>query len=270
MRDLGYVEGRDFVIEYRTANGQLHELPRIARELVQLNVDVIVTGTDETTRAAQQATSTIPIVAVLYNSPVSTGLIDSLNRPGGNTTGIAARSVELVGKRLELLKETLPNLARVAVLWDPYSSAELDELRDPARLLRVQLQPIELNAAYDLETAFRAARKEKSGAVIVLTSGEFYRRSARIGALARDNRLPTISSFRDVTEAGGLMSYSTDVRDGFYRAAYFIDRILKGAAPRDLPVEQLDVKLLINEKTAKILGVTIPQSVLLRADELIR
>jgi putative ABC transport system substrate-binding protein len=270
MRDLGYVEGRDFVIEYRTAGGQLDELPRVVEELVKLKVDVIVTGTDETARAAQQATTAIPIVAFLYNSPKSTGLIESLGKPGGNTTGIAARQVELVGKRLELLKETVPDLIRAAVFWDSYTSPELQEIKTAANSLGVELLPIELKPPYDLETAFRSAKKQKSAALIVLASGEFYVRAKRIGALAREHRLPTISALRDITEAGGLMSYGTDPLDGFYRVAYFIDRIFKGATPGELPVEQIDVKLILNMRTAKALGLIFPQAIMLRAEEVIR
>ncbi|HTS54613.1 MAG TPA: ABC transporter substrate-binding protein [Burkholderiales bacterium] len=270
LADLGYVEGRDYKIEHRGAAGRLDQLPRLAEELVELKVDVIVTATDETTRAAKQATSTIPIVAILYNSPVTSGLIESFNHPGGNITGVAARHDELAGKRLQLFKEMLPSMSNVTVLWDAFSRRELEGLKPAARTLDVRLELVELKPPYDLSIAFKTAKARKAGGVMVLTSPEFYVRSARIGALALENDLPVSSSFRSITEAGGLMSYSTDVWDGFYRAGHFIDRVLKGSNPRNLPFEEIGVKLLINAKTAQALALTVPESIALRADEVMR
>ena len=272
LREMGYVVGRDFRIETRTAQGDADRLPRLAEELVRLNVDVIVTGTAISTRAAVQATSTIPIVAILPDhDPVAAGLIESFNRPGGNITGLTVRSTLLAGKRLELLKEILPGLSRVAVFWDPFVRTEVKELEIAAHSLGIQLQLVEVKAPYDFDAAFRAAKRQKAGAVMMLSSPQVYIRRVQLGALALEHKLPADAPFRDLTEAGGLMSYSTDVMDGFHRAAYFIDRLLKGAKPGDLPIEQTaTIKFVVNLKTAKALGITIPQSILVRADEVIR
>ena len=272
LRELGYVEGRDFRIEHRTAEGQLERLPRLAEELVRLKVDVIVTGNDEATRAAKQATSTIPIVALLYNhDPVASGFIESFNRPGGNITGLTVRDSELAGKRLQLLKETLPGLSRVAVFWDAPARGELEVLKPAARSLGIHLQLLELKPPFDIDGMFKSARAQRAGAVMVLHAPQFYVNRTRLGALALENRLPTSAAFRDITEAGGLMSYSTDVRDEYYRGAYYIDRLLKGAKPSDLPFEvTASIKLVVNLKTAKALSLIIPQSILLQANEVIR
>ena len=273
LRDRGYVEGRDFRVVHRGAEGQLDRLPRLAEELVRLKVDVIATGTDEATRAAKHATSTIPILAAGYDQdPVASGFIESFNRPGGNITGVYTRSAELAGKRLELLKETLPRLSRLVVLQDSLSRREFEEIKPAARSLGIQLHPMELKAPYNFNTAFKLAKRQGASAVIVAsTSPEIYVNSARIGAAALANGLPIIGESRDLTDAGGLMSYSTDARDVFYRLAYFIDRLLKGAKVSDLPVEQTErVRLVVNLKTAKTFGLTIPQSILVRADEVIR
>ena len=271
LRELGYVEGRTIRIEFRTAQGDADRLPRLAEELVRLNVDVIVTGTEISTRAAKQATSTIPIVAILPDhDPVASGLIESFNRPGGNITGLTARNTQLAGKRLELLKEMLPGLARVAVLWDPFVRTEVKELKIAARSLGIQLQLVEVKAPYDFDAAFTAAKRQKAGAVMMLSSPQVYIRRVQLGALALKHKVPAEAPFRDLTAAGGLMTYSTDITDSFGRAAYFIDRLLKGAKPSDLPFEQsATIKLVVNLKTAKALGITIPQSILLRADEVI-
>jgi len=272
LRDRGYVEGRDFRIAHRGAHGQVDRLPRLAEELVRLNAAAIVTGTEEATLAARQATSTIPIVAVLAEDPVASGFIESFNRPGGNITGLFTHGIELGNKRLELLKETVPGLSLVAVVWDSQGRAELEQLKPAARSLGIQLQLLEMTAPYDLDTAFRMAKRKKAGAVVVLdSSSELYVRRARLGSLALANGLPLIGETRDLVKAGGLMSYSMDVPDQFYRATYFIDRLLKGAKASDLPFEQIArIKLVVNLKAAKALGLTIPESVLLRADEVIR
>ena len=272
LRDRGCVEGRDFRFEYRGAEGQIDRLPRLAEELVRLKVDVIVTGAYETTSAAKQATSTIPIVANFWNrDPVAAGFIDRFNRPVANITGLDTRNELLIAKRLTLFKETLPRLSRAAVLWDSQGRAELEALKPAARSLGIQLQLLELKAPSDFNAVFGIVKKQKADAVILLSSGEAYVNAARIGALALANGLPLTGESRDFTEAGGLMSYSTDLRDTYYHLAYFIDRLLKGAKVSDLPIEQTErIKLVVNMKTAKALGLTIPQSILLRADELIQ
>jgi putative ABC transport system substrate-binding protein len=272
LRELGYVEGQNIRFEFRGAQGQDDRLPRLARELVQLKVDVIFAGTAVSIRAAKQATSTIPIVALMHDQdPVTSGLIESFNRPGGNITGIYQRQQELAGKRLELLKEALPNLSTVAVFWDACCAGELAELKRAARSLGIKLELIQLRAPYDFERAFTIAKQKKAGAVIVMFSAGFYVQRARIGTLALENGLPAMGQLRDLTEAGGLMSYGHETRDSFFRFAYFIDRLLKGAKPGDIPVEQVATfKLVVNLRTARALGLTVPQSVLLRADEVIR
>ena len=250
LHDLGYVEGRDFRIEHRVAEGRSDRLPRLADELVRLKVDVIVTGSDQTTRAAKEASSSIPIVAIWYNDdPVDSGFIERFNRPGGNITGLTVRNSELAGKRLELLKESLPRLSRVAVFWDAQGRRELEELRRAAPAFAVELQSIELQPPYDLDAAFKAAKRNKAGAIMVLASTELYVRCAILGARALQNNFAVSSSFHALTQAGGLMSYTTDPVDGYYRAAYFIDRLLKGAKPSDLPFETANVRLALNLKT---------------------
>jgi len=272
LSDLGYVEGRNFRLEYRSAEGHPDRLPGLAEELVRLKVDVIVTGTDAATRAAKQATSTIPIVVMLpEDDPVAAGFIESFNHPGGNITGLVVRNSQLVGKRLELLKEILPGLSRVAVLWDPLVHAELAQLKPAARALGIELQLVEVNAPYDFDTAFSTIKRQKAGAVMLLSTPQVYVRRFQLGALALKRRLPVESPFHDLTRAGGLMSYSTNVRDGFYRTAYYVDRVLKGAKPSDLPFEQTaNVKFIVNLKTADRLGIKVPQSILLVADEVIQ
>lgn len=272
LRELGYVEGRNIRFEFRGAYGQEDQLPRLAQELVQLKVDVIYAGTAAAIRAAKQATSTIPIVALVHDQdPVAAGLIESFNRPGGNITGIYQRQLDLAAKRLELLKEALPSLSRVAVFWDSCCPRELAELKLPARQLGIKLKFIELRAPYDFETAFRIAKQKRAGAVIVMFSAGFYVQRAQIGALALENGLPAMGQLRDLTEAGGLMSYGHETQDSLFRMAYFIDRLLKGAKPAELPVEQVATfNLVVNLRTAKALGLTLPQSILLRADEVIQ
>ena len=272
LRELGYVEGRNIRIDFRGAQGHVDRLPHLAAELVQTGVDAIVVGTVVSAQAAKQASGIIPIVILLYDSdPVASGLIESLSRPGGNITGIFARQSDLVGKRLELLRETLPGLARVAVFWDSFSGRQLDELDPAARSLGMQLQLVELQAPYNFKTAFKTVNQKKAGAVMMLFSPEFYMQRSLIAALALKNRLPTVFQNQEYVEDGGLLSYGPSRADTFGRAAYFIDRLLKGAKPRDLPVEQADTfKLTVNLKTAKALGITLPQSILLRADKVIR
>jgi ABC-type uncharacterized transport system substrate-binding protein len=271
LRELGYVEGQNIKLVRRFAEGQLDRLPQLAQDLVQLKVDVILAPNHAAVRAAKQATTTIPIVMVLYDyDPVASRLIQSLSRPGGNVTGIFSLQPELGGKRLELLKETLPGLSRVAVFYDANSKRSLDELEAPARALALQFQPIELQSATELPAAFNSARG-KAGAVMILYSPMIYAERVLIGALALKTGLPTMTQERDFVVTGALMSYAPDRDAVLSRAAYFIDRLLKGANPGSLPVEQASkFKLSINLKTANGLKLKIPQAVLLRADEVIR
>jgi putative ABC transport system substrate-binding protein len=283
LRELGYVEGRNIRIEHRSALGNIELLPQLAEELVGLRVDVIVVGAVAPARAARQASNTVPIV-VAFNDydPVATGLVESFSRPGGNLTGVFARQSELAGKRIELLRELLPRMSRVAVLWDGSSSEgsrgevsriQREELEPAARSAGLNLQLIEVRAPYDFQAAFKAAKTKKAGAVMVLFSPVFWSSPwrARLAQAALAARLPTIFQDPDNVEAGGLISYGIDVAHTWGRAAYFVDRVLKGTKPQDLPVEQVsNFKLVINLKTAKALGLTIPESILLRADELIR
>jgi putative ABC transport system substrate-binding protein len=272
LRQLGYVEGRNIRIEFRSAQGQTDRLARLAQELAELKVNVIVAGSEPAARAAQHATETIPIVAALSDhDPVASGLVNSFSRPGGNITGVFSRQSELVGKRLELLKEALPGLSHVAVFWDSYSQRQFDELQQAARSLGVQIQSIELRAPYDFKAAFRGAKQKKAGALIVLFSPVFYRERAQIAALALEAGLPTMNQEESWVAAGGFISYGPTIASTYGRAAYFVDRLLKGAKPGDLPVEQATVfKLTVNLKTAKALRLTVPDAIVLRADEVIR
>lgn len=272
LRNLGYIEGQNIRIEFRSAQGQADRLLRLAQELAELKANVIVTGTEPAARAARQAAGTTPIVAVFSDhDPVASGLVSSLSRPGGNITGVFSLQTELVGKRLELLKEALPKASRVAVFWDSFSQRQFDALQQAARSLGVQLQSVELRAPYDFKEAFGVARQNKAGAVVVLFSPVFYRERARIAARALEAGLPTMNQEESWVVAGGLLSYGPTIADYYGRAAYFVDRLLKGAKPSDLPVEQATTfKLTVNLKTAKALGITVPQSILLRADEVIR
>jgi putative ABC transport system substrate-binding protein len=272
LHDLGYIEGRNYRLEHRSADNHLERLPQLAEELVRLHVDAILTASPEATRAAMQATGTVPIVTVAHNDdPVALGFIKSFNRPGGNVTGLTIRNTQLAGKRLELLKEIMPTLTRVAVFWDSFGGAELEALKPSAQSLGIQLHPIDLSRSYDVERAYREAKANKVDAVTVLGSAPLYVRSRNLGELSLENRLPLIGAYRDLVVAGAIMSYSTDIKDGFYRSAYFVDRLLKGATAAELPFEQTDkVKLVINKRAASTLGIQVPQSILLRADEVLR
>lgn len=273
LRQYGYEDGRDVKLEVRSALGQLDRVPGLAQELVRLPADVIVLVNEPALRAVRQATTTIPIVMVGYtDDPVTSGWIESYRRPGGNVTGIFNVNSALTGKRLEILRETLPKVSRVAVLWDPaFGQRSLEELQRAAELLRVQLQPIEVPGPEGLEAAFKTARRNNAGAVVLLWSPVFYVHRARVAGLALDAGLPTISDLDVVAESGCLLSYGSDSYFPFERSAYFVDRLLKGAKAADLPVEQISkLKLLVNLKTAKALGVKIPESILIRADEVIR
>ena len=272
LHDLGYVEGQNIRIEFRSAQGKFERLPALAEELVRLKVDLIVAGADPAIQAALRATHTIPVVMVGYvYDPVASGLIDSYGKPGRNLTGVFTRISELVGKRFQLLKEAVPNLSRVAVFWHASGQSELAEVEPAARSLGLHLTYLKLRSPYDFESAFKTAKRKKAGAVILLFSSEFYVRRARIAAAALQFGLPTATGTGEYTEAGGLLSYGPEGVDAYHRVAYFVDRLLRGAQPSELPVEQTaEFKLLVNLKTAEALGLTIPESILLRADKAIR
>jgi putative ABC transport system substrate-binding protein len=270
LRDLGYVEGQNVVIEDRMAEGRLDRLPELADELVRMKVDVIVASGVAGARAAERATTTIPIV-MLATDPLGAGLISSLARPGGNITGVATLESELGAKRLEYFKEAFPTLARVAALYDPTTSLTVvKEMEDGARRLKVRLQILEARAPEDLDGAFKKASEWRAAALSILASPFFRSQRVRIAALALEHHFPTMVPHRAYVEAGGLISYGPDFRDLIRRTSIFVDKILRGAKPADLPVEQATkFELVINLKTAKALGLTIPQSVLLRADQVI-
>ena len=274
LSELGYVEGKTVSIEYRSAGWNAELLPDLAEELVRLNVDAIVTGGGgATAEAARQATKTIPIVVAASADPVGLGLVASLARPGGNITGTSLMAPELGSKRLELLKETVPKISRVAVLWHPRGAGRLEwqQTEAAARRLGVTLQSYEVRNADDVARALEAMTQKRPDAVIMffdpLTSG--YR--VIISDFALKNRLPTIFGSREFAAAGGLMSYGPNIPELFRRAAVYVDKILKGAKPRDLPIEQpTKFELIVNLKTAKALGLTIPPSVLIRADQVVQ
>jgi ABC-type uncharacterized transport system substrate-binding protein len=276
LRDLGYVEGRNLVIEYRSAEGKAEQLPALAAELVALKVDVIMAPSTAAALAAKQVTTSLPIVSVTI--PVSSGLVTSLARPGGNVTGLAFFAPELVGKCLEQLKQAIPGASRVAALWQPSGQAERTETEKDmlkgaevaARALGVRLQLLEARGPENFDRAFSEMIRAGAAALTVLPSNMFFNERQRLVDLAARNRLPAAYPWRDFVVAGGLMSYGPNVTDLFRRAATYVDRILKGAKPADLPVEQpTKFDLVINLKTAKTLGLTMPPSLLARADQVI-
>jgi putative tryptophan/tyrosine transport system substrate-binding protein len=274
LRELGYVEGQNISIEARWAEGKYERLPGLAAELVRLKVDVIVTYAPPAIQAAKEATATIPIVMGGVVEPVATGFVASLARPGGNITGLSLMAPELVGKQLEILKEVVPKVTRVAVLGNPANAGTTPQLRhaqDAARTLRLQLQPLQARGANEIDSAFAAMTKEGAGAVVVLVDAMFVDQRTHIADLAARRRLPSVYGLMDFVEAGGLMFYGANDAERFRRAAYLVDKILKGAKPAGLPIEQpTKFDLVINLKTAKALGLTIPQSLLQRADEIIQ
>jgi len=274
LRQLGYVEGKNIVIEWRYAEGKPDRLPALAAELVRLRVDVIVTGGPVPTRAAKETTSTIPIVMAQDNDPVGSGFVASLARPGGNITGLATLAPELSGKQLELLKEIVPRLSRVAVLGNsinPVNAQMLREAEIAARAFKVQLQYLDVLDPKDIETAFRAASKERAEAVLALPSFLLNSQRKQVVDLAVKSRLPAIYDRREFVDDGGLTSYATNFADLARRAATYVDKILKGAKPADLPVEQpTKFELIINLKAAKQIGLTFPPDVLARADLVIK
>jgi putative ABC transport system substrate-binding protein len=274
LRELGYVEEKNIVIDYRYAEGKLDRLPALAAELVRLKVDVIVTGGSGSTRPANEATNTIPIVMTQDPDPVRNGFVASLARPGGNITGLSNFVSDLSGKRLELLKETVPRLSRVAVLGtstSPGNAQALKETELAAGALAVKLQYLDVRGPEDIEGAFRTASKEHAEAVLGLGGPVLSTNRTQVVELAVKSRLPAIYWRSDIVEAGGLMSYATSITDLDRRAATYVDKILKGAKPADLPVEQpKKFELIINLRTAKQIGLTIPPNVLARADKVIK
>ncbi len=274
LRDLGYAEGRNITIEWRWAAGKPDRLPNLAAELVRLKADVIVAEGTPETLAVKKLTTTIPIVFTVAADPVGSGLVASLGRPGGNVTGLSIISPELTGKRLELLKEALPEVVRVAVLLNPanpVSIAQLKETEAAARTLGLHLRILETRDPGQFEGAFATMTRERAGALIVLTDSMLSNYRARLVDLATKHRLPSMMAWGEAVEAGGFMAYGPNFPDLFRRAAILVDKILKGARPADLPVEQpTKFALIVNLKTAKALGLTIPPSVLIRADEIIQ
>jgi putative tryptophan/tyrosine transport system substrate-binding protein len=274
LREHGYVEGKTIVIEYRDAEGKPDRLPDLASDLVRLKVNGIVVVGSEATLAAKNATTVIPIIMAIASDPVGTGLVASLARPGGNITGLSGFGPELSGKRLELLKEVVPGLYRVAVLAynaNPAYKIQLKEVEGAARALKLQLQVLEVREANDFDGAFEGAKKKSAGAVNILTSAFLSAHRKKLVDSAEKSRLPVIYDNTLFVEAGGLMSYGRSLADNFRRAAIFVDKILKGAKPADLPIEQpTKFEFAINLRTAKQIGLTIPQSVLYRADKVIK
>ena len=276
LRELGYVEGKNIIVEHRYAEGKSERLTELAEDLARLKVDILVVPNDLTARAAKKATATIPIVMASSGNPIGTGVIASLARPGGNVTGLTSYSAELLGKRLELLKEVLPKVSRFAFLNDASSEvsasrAAFKEAQEPAKVLGVRLQSVGVKAPNpDFEGAFRVMVKDRIGALITSPGPLMGFHRKRILQLAEQNRIPAMHPAQDWTAAGGLMSYGANTEDLSRRAASYVDKILKGRKPADLPVEQpTKFEFVINLKTAKVLNLTIPQSVLYRADKVI-
>ncbi|HJV55920.1 MAG TPA: ABC transporter substrate-binding protein [Methylomirabilota bacterium] len=273
LAKLGYVEGRNIAIESRWAAGRYERLPGLAAELVRLKADVIVTAAVPAIQAAKEATSTIPIIMAVVVDPVATGLVASLARPGGNITGLSAMTPELVGKQLEMLREVAPKVSRAAVLWNPANAGNPPQLRAAelaARGLGMRLQAVEARGPGEIDGAFAAMTREGAGALVVLVDVVFVDQGKRIADLAGTHRLPAVYGLTEQVSAGGLMAYAPSFQDSYRRAAAYVDKILRGAHPGDLPVEQpTQFELVINLKTAKALGLTIPPSLLGRADEVI-
>jgi putative ABC transport system substrate-binding protein len=274
LRELGYVEGKNIVIEWRYAEGKPDRLPALAAELVRLKVDVIVSSGSPNTRFAKQATATIPIVMAIDDDPVGSGFAASLARPGGNITGLSTLTPEIGGKQLELLKEIVPRLSRVALLGDairPGTPQALREINVAADAFGVQLHYLEVRGPKDIEAAFRAASKERTHAVLALASTVLFSQRRQVVDLAVKSQLPTIYNRPEFVDDGGLAFYGASITDLFRRAATYVDKILKGAKPADLPVEQpTKFELIINLKAANQIGLTIPPNVLVRADRVIR
>jgi len=275
LRDLGYIEGKNILVEYRYVERKLDRIPSLVGELMQLKVDVFISGNLLAIRAAKQATKTIPIVMVTTADPVTAGLIDSLARPGGNITGLSRLNRDLRGKRLELLKEVVPRISRVGVLWDTSGTELATAFKDyetAARALKIPIQSLKVRSSNpDLEGAFRDAAKGRVSGLVTTRTAGLVPYPKKIAALAIKNRLPSMNEGSEWVEAGGLMSYAASDADLFRRAAVFVDKILKGAKPAELPVEQpTKFEFVVNLKTAKQIGLTLPPNVLARADKVIR
>jgi putative ABC transport system substrate-binding protein len=274
LRELGYVEGKNITFEYRYAEGNFRRQKELAAELVRLNVDVIVTSGPASTRAAKEATATIPIVMTFHSDPVGSGSVASLARPGGNITGLSTLAPEISGKQLELLKEVVPKVSRVMVLgssYNPGNALVLKEMEAAARAFNLKLKYLDILDAKEIEGAFRSAINERAEAVVVLAGTVIIAQRARIAEMAIKSRLPSIYERREFVEAGGLMSYGISIIDLDRRAATYVDKILKGTKPADLPVEQpTKFEFVINLKTAKQITLTIPPNVLARADKVIK
>ncbi|HXV81570.1 MAG TPA: ABC transporter substrate-binding protein [Candidatus Binatia bacterium] len=275
LGELGYIEGKTLAIEWRWAEEKVDRLPELAAELVKLNVDMIVTNGTPATRAAQKATKTIPIVMAVVGDPVGIGVVESLARPGGNATGLTILAPELSGKRLELLKEIVPKLSRVAAMLNPTNPVfrpELQETHDAAKSMGLQIQPvIEVTDSNTLQEGFTTLSRERARSLILLTDAIFYSMRGRILEYAAKSRMPVMYWGSEFPEAGGLMSYGPFVNDLFRRAATYVDKILKGTKPAELPIEQpTKFEFVVNLKAAKQIGLTIPPNVLARADRVIR
>jgi len=275
LRDLGYVEGKNILIDFRYAEGRAERFPSMIAELLQLKVDILVSGTSQAIRVAKEATQTIPIVMAITGDPVSDGLVSSLARPGGNLTGLTRLTQDLGGKRLELLKESIPKVSRVGVLVDRSvqgSDGSFNLYQPAARALKLELQMLEITGPHpDLEDAFQTASVGRSTALVAIYSAVLVRYARQIADRAIKNRMPSMFEGSEFVDAGGLLSYSANDPENFRRAAIYVDKILRGAKPADLPIEQpTKVELVVNLKTAKQIGVTIPPNVLARADRVIR
>jgi putative ABC transport system substrate-binding protein len=274
LRDLGYVEGKNIAIVVRSAEGETQRLTGLAAELVEMKVDVIVATGTPAIQAAQRATNTIPIVMGTVGDPVGPGFVASLSRPGGNITGLTSITADLSSKYLELLRTAVPKLSRVAVLMNSGNPSHarlfVPNILAAAKKNGVTIVPVQLNSANQINAAFSAVKQERVGALIVLPDGLFYAQARRIAEFALQQHLPTMFADREPVETGGLMSYGQNLADNFYRAATYVDKILKGAKPGELPVEQpTKLELVINRKTARAIGLKIPQELILRADRVI-
>ncbi len=274
LRNAGYAEGRDVVIEWRSANGDYARVPELVADLVQRKVEVIVVTGMVAAQAVKRATSTIPIVMAVVADPVGSGLVANLAHPGGNVTGLSTMTTDLSAKRLQLLKEAIPRVARVVVLWNPdnpYHPKAIEELKAAAPSLAIELKFVGVRTPEEIDPAFSAVSRAHAQALYVIEDALFFTHRATILKLAFKARLPSIYGLKQFVDAGGLMSYGTDFADLYRRSAEYVDKILKGAKPADLPIEQpTKFELVVNLKTAKALSITIPESILVRADEVIR
>jgi ABC-type uncharacterized transport system substrate-binding protein len=273
LRDLGYEEGKNLVLEVRWAEAEYERLPAMAAELVQQRVDVIVAAGPAAIQVVRRATSTLPVVIAASGDPLSFGFVQSLSRPGGNITGLSSVGTDLSSKYLELLRVAVPNLSTAVVLVNPGHPGHADYLRNiqaAAHAIGVKLLPVQASSASHIEAAFGVAKRDRAGALVVPGDGLFFSQARRIAELAAQQHLPTLFSTREPVESGGLMSYGPNLSEQFYRAATYVDKILKGAKPSDLPVEQpTTIELVINLKTASAIGLTVPPELLLRADRVI-